>query len=150
MVMRRWLTAAGLVAALGAAIAGAPQTTFKAGTRTVAVYATVTDGTGRLVPDLSRDDFIVEDEGRRQTLTVFDNQLQPITIVVLLDRSGSMEGNFDLVREAAEVFVAQLLPRDKAKIGSFSNRIQVDPSEFTSNRDDLVGILRTQLQTRGP
>src|SRR5262245_58353142 len=115
MVMRRWLTGAGLVAALGAVSAGAPQTTFKAGTRTVAVYATVTDPTGRLVPDLTPDDFIVEDDGRRQTLTVFDNQIQPITIVVLLDRSGSMEGNFDLVREAAEAFVAQLQPRDKAR-----------------------------------
>jgi VWFA-related protein len=150
MVLRRWWTAAGLVAALGAAITGAPQTTFKAGNRTVAVYATVTDRVGRLVPDLSRDDFVVEDDGRRQTLTVFDNRVQPITIVMLLDRSGSMEGNFDLVRHAAEAFVGQLLPDDKAKIGSFSNRIQVDPGEFTSNRDELVGILRTQLQTRGP
>jgi VWFA-related protein len=61
-----------------------------------------------------------------------------------------MEANFDLVREAAEEFVGQLLPGDKARIGSFSNRIQVDPRTFTSSRDELVEILRTQLQERGP
>ena len=136
---------------LGAAIAGAPQATFKAGNRTVAVYATVTDRTGRLVPDLSRDDFIVEDEGRRQTLAVFDNQIQPITIVVLLDRSGSMEANFDLVRQAGEAFVAQLRPDDKARIGSFSNRHSAGPEGFhvQSGRARRPSCARS-CQARGP
>lgn len=135
---------------LGAALVSAGQATFKSGTRTVAVYATVTEPGGRLVPDLSRDDFEIEDEGKRQEITVFANEIQPITVVMLLDRSGSMEGNFDLVREAAEKFVAELLPADKARIGSFSNRIQVDPRTFTSDRNELIQILRTQLQERGP
>jgi VWFA-related protein len=141
---------AGLLSALAAVIAAEPQTTFRIGTRTVAVYATVADGRGRLVPDLTGDDFEIDDDGRRQTLTVFANEVQPITIVMLLDRSGSMEGHFDLVRQAAEVFVGELRPADKARIGSFSNRIQIDPPEFTSDRDRLIGILRTHLQERGP
>jgi Ca-activated chloride channel homolog len=141
---------AGLLGALGAVLAAAPQTTFKAGTRTVAVYATVTDEHARLVPDLPADRFEVEDEGRVQPLTVFTNEIQPITIVMLLDRSGSMEGNFALVRQSAEAFVKQLGPSDKARIGSFSNRIQVDPEDFTSNHGELVRILGSQLQERGP
>jgi VWFA-related protein len=128
----------------------ARQTTFKVGTRTVAVYATVTDQTGRLVPDLPRDRFAVEDDGRPQPLTVFANDIQPITIVMLLDRSASMEGRYELVREAAEAFVRQLTPADQARIGSFSRRIQIDPPEFTSDLTTLVAILRTQLQERGP
>ena len=142
-----------LFLAFGVSVCGvglAAQATFRSGTRTVAVYATVTEPGGRLVPDLTRDDFDINDDGKRQDITVFANEIQPITVVMLLDRSGSMEGNFELVRDAAERFVAELLPADKARIGSFSNRIQVDPRTFTSNRDELVEILRTQLQERGP
>jgi len=135
------------VSLLGAALLAQ---TFKAGVRTVAVYATVTDSDGRLVPDLEQDAFEIEDEGRKQDITVFANDIQPITVVVLIDRSGSMEANFDLVREAAEKFVHELMPADKARIGSFSNRIQIDPRTFTSDHDELIDILRTQLQERGP
>src|SRR5207247_3062930 len=88
--------------------------------------------------------------GKRQDLTLFANDIQPITVVMLLDRSGSMRANFTLVEEAAERFVAVMLPADKARIGSFSNRIQVDPRDSTSDHDELVGILRTELQPEGP
>jgi len=64
--------------------------TFSGNTRTVAVYATVTNAQGRLVTDLARDDFSIADDGRPQTLTVFSNDIQPITAVILLDRSGSL------------------------------------------------------------
>jgi Ca-activated chloride channel family protein len=124
--------------------------TFSAGTRTVAVFATVTDQTGRLVPDLTRDQFAIADNGTRQDLSVFANQIQPITVVMLLDRSGSMRANFDLVEKAAEEFVQAMLPADKARIGSFSNRIQIDPRDFTSSHDELVDILRHELQPEGP
>jgi VWFA-related protein len=141
-----------LTASVTVAIA-APQTqppSFVTATRTVAVYATVTNARGRLVPDLSRDDFAIDDNGRRQTLTLFANDIQPITLVMLLDRSGSMKPNFDLEQQAAEAFVRAMLPADKARIGSFGLRIQVDPPEFTSDRDALLKILRDELQADGP
>jgi VWFA-related protein len=43
-----------------------------------------------------------------------------------------------------------MLPTDKARIGSFSNRIQTDPNDFTSDREELLSILRTELQPEGP
>jgi len=43
-----------------------------------------------------------------------------------------------------------MLPADKARIGSFSDRIQVDPRDFTSDHGELLNILRTDLQTEGP
>ncbi len=122
----------------------------RTGARTVAVFATVTNAAGRLVPDLSRDDFTIDDNGKRQVLTVFSNDIQPITIVMLLDRSGSMKPNFDLEEQAAEAFVGAMGPADKARIGSFSTRIQIDPPEFTSDRDALLKILRNDLQDEGP
>jgi Ca-activated chloride channel homolog len=128
----------------------AQQKTFRSGAPTVAIYATVTDAAGRLVTDLTRDDFDIYDNGKRQPMTVFANDVQPITVVMMLDRSGSMAANFNLVRTAAEQFVSKLLPADKARIGSFAARIQVDPREFTSSQRDLIEILRTQLQEAGP
>jgi len=155
--MSRILTrVAALVAlSLGTVIA-APQSqpppqppSFTAATRTVAVYATVTNSRGRLVPDLSRDDFVIDDNGKPQVLTLFANEIQPITVVMLLDRSSSMKPNFDLEEQGAEAFVRSMGPADKARIGSFSTRIQVDPPEFTSDRDALMKILRTDLQEAG-
>jgi VWFA-related protein len=124
--------------------------TFTAANRTVAVYATVTDAGGRLVPDLERSQFAVDDNGRKQELTLFANDIQPITVVMLLDRSGSMRANFELVEQAAEQFVDAMMDADRARIGSFATRIQLDPHDFTSDRDELRRILRTELQPEGP
>ena len=144
------LCAATGFAAFGGRLTALQEPQFKAGIRTVAVYATVTNAEGRLVPDLARDAFTVFDNGKRQELTLFANDIQPITAVILLDRSGSMRANFSLVEQAAEQFVAAMLPDDKARIGSFSDRIQVDPRDFTSDHDELMKILRTDLQEAGP
>src|SRR5258705_8622538 len=105
-----------LVVALGISVAARQQAPFKSGARTVAIYATVTDAGGRLVPDLTRDDFEVDDNRKRQAVTVFANEIQPITVVMMLDRSGSMRGQFERVEQAAEQFVNDLLPADKARI----------------------------------
>jgi VWFA-related protein len=140
-----------LAVAAGTVAAGAwQQPRFRAGTNTVSVFATVQDETGRLVPDLTRDDFEVLDNGKPQPLTVFANDVQPITIVIMLDRSGSMMWNFGLVRDAAEQFVGDLLPDDRARLGNFSNRVQIDPEKFTSDRKELVRILHENLQDAGP
>src|SRR5262245_19136115 len=78
----------------------AQQPTFSSAARTVAVYATVTSADARLVTDLGRDQFTVEDNGKPQQLSLFANDIQPITVVLLLDRSGSMRANFELVEQA--------------------------------------------------
>jgi Ca-activated chloride channel family protein len=149
--MRRVPAAALILALCGVGLVSArqQQPAFRSGSDTVSVYATVLDRAGRLVSGLSRDDFEVFDNGRRQNITVFANDLQPITIVVMLDRSGSMVRHFDLVRRAAERFVGELEPNDRARVGSFSNRIRIDPAEFTSDREALVHVLRTRLQDPG-
>ncbi len=148
----RTFVVAVLLCLAGAALVAVAQQapTFSTGIKTVAVYATVTDSAGRLVPDLERSVFQIDDNGKRQTLTLFANENQPITVVILLDRSGSMRANFELVEQAAEQFVAAMQPGDKARIGSFATRIQVDPRNFTSDHEELVKILRTELQPEGP
>jgi len=140
----------GSAAWLPRAAAQGQEPVFRTGTRTVPVYVTVTDAEGRLVPDLGRDDFEIYDNGTLQTISIFANDIQPIMVVMMLDRSGSMVDNFRRVQAAAEQFVTRLLPADKARIGSFSYRIQVDPRTFTNDRDELLRILYRELQEPGP
>ena len=129
-------------------VAGQQQTPFKSGASTVAVFATVTDSTGRLVPDLTKDDFEIYDNGKLQPLTLFATETQPITVVVMLDRSGSMKESFNLVIGGRRGVRQRLLPADKARIGSFATKIQIDPEEFTSDRKKLIDILRARAPAR--
>jgi Ca-activated chloride channel homolog len=142
----RLVGAAGL--ALSVALAQQPQ--FRSGAYMVAVYTTVSDQTGKLVPNLGRDEFEVFDNGKRQTITTFANDVQPITVVMMLDRSASMFRNFALVQRAAEAFVERMVRGDRARVGSFAGRIQLDPRDFTGDRGALIQILRTELQEAGP
>jgi len=136
---------------LGAAVLTAQQQpTFRSATRTVPLYATVTDAAGRLVPDLERGDFEVWDNDKKVELSLFENSIQPITVVVMLDTSGSMTMNLDLLKEAATQFVIRLLPEDRARIGSFSDKIRVAPAGFTNDRDELMRILRDDIQFGNP
>jgi Ca-activated chloride channel family protein len=116
----------------------AQQPTFRAGTQVVSLFATVTDAQKRLVPDLMQTDFEVFDNEKPQPLIFFQNQIQPITVVVMLDTSGSMTLTLDLLRAAAEQFVIRLLPADKAKVGAFNDKIQIKGSRFINDRDQLV------------
>ena len=140
------------VAAAAFAVAHAQQQppAFGTTTRTVAVYATVTDAQGRLALDLTRDNFGVDDNGVRQDLTVFSNDIQPITGIMLLDRSGSMKPNFDLQVRAAETFVRGMLAEDRLRIGHFGRSIVIEPDDFTSDRDALSRVLHGDLQKDGP
>src|SRR6187397_153979 len=102
--------AACVLGVLGAA--GQQRPVFRGTTDTVPVFVTVTDRDGRLVTTLTRDDFEVRDEGKPQPVTQFDNTPQPIRLIVMLDVSGSMEGNLPVMRDAGMQLFARLRPDD--------------------------------------
>ncbi len=132
--------AAGLSAA--ALAAQQPQgPTFKAGTQVVSLFVTVADAQKRLVPDLTKDDFEVFDNEKPQAITYFDNSIHPITVVVMLDTSGSMTLTIDLLKRAAEQFLIRLLPDDKAKVGAFNDKVQIS-ARFSNNRDQLISAVK--------
>jgi len=120
----------------------AQQPTFRTGTRTVALYATVTDDKKRLVPDLDQEEFEILDNDKPQQIDVFVKEIQPISVVVMLDTSASMTGNLELLSRAAEQFVIRLLPKDKGMVGAFNDKIEFFPSTFTSSRDTLIRSLK--------
>jgi Ca-activated chloride channel family protein len=135
-------TFAPVLAAAALVVAQDPQK-FRISTNTVALYATVTDSDKRLVTDLVEADFEIYDNGKLQTITSFDNKPLPITVVVMLDTSGSMTIALDLVKRAAEEFLIRMLPEDQGMVGAFNDKIQFIPDgEFTSNRDQLIRSLK--------
>src|SRR5436190_15847823 len=118
--MLRIFTYASIAAGL-AALGAAPQQppVFRGTGDAVKVFVTVTDRDGRLVTTLTRDNFEVRDEGQPQPLAQFDNKPQPIRLIVMLDVSGSMEGNLPLLRAAGAQLFARLRPDDGARVGAF-------------------------------
>jgi len=145
----RLAAAAVIVGAVaGGGLVGAQQPTFRSGTQFVPLFTTVTDSQGRLVPDLDQDQFTILDNGKPQNITVFENQTQPFTAIVMLDFSASMTANIERLKQASEQFLIRMLPDDKAQVGAFSDKIQFSGT-FTSDRDDLIGALR-DLQFGNP
>ena len=135
--MTRWLSAL-LLAACVAGVAAAPQEQpiFRGGSDAVRVFVTVTDRDGRLVTTLTREDFEIRDEGKAQPITLFDNSPQPIRLIVMLDVSGSMEGNLPLLRAAAEQLVSRLRRGDLARLGTFGHDVAISPT-FTRDAEML-------------
>jgi Ca-activated chloride channel family protein len=117
------------------------QPTFRAGTQIVPLYVTVTDAQRRLVPDLTQDQFEILDNDRPQPIVLFENEVQPITVVVMLDTSASMTLTLDLLKAAAAQFVIRLLPADKGRVGAFNDKIEF-ATDFTGDRDELAASLK--------
>jgi Ca-activated chloride channel family protein len=117
------------------------QATFKSGTQIVSLFVTVADAQRRLVPDLDKGDFEVFDNEKPQPITYFDNNVQAITVVVMLDTSGSMTGSIPLLKAAAEEFLIRLLPEDKGRVGAFNDKIQFG-GPFSAKRDELVSEVK--------
>lgn len=128
--------------------AGTQTPIFRGATRIVSVVTTVTDADGRLVPGLEKEDFTILDNGKVQETAVFQNSVEPFSVVVMLDKSASMTANLERLDQAAEQFFLRLLPLDKGQVGSFSDKIQLS-GEFTSSRDSLISALK-ELQFGNP
>jgi VWFA-related protein len=121
MVPRRRLSfSLALVVAASAVLTGQQATPgpdspprFKTSVEFVYVTATVTDASGRFVPNLTRDDFLVYDGDERQIVSHFSAERVPVSLGILLDTSGSMAGTkMDSARAALHRFVDELLDVD--------------------------------------
>ena len=111
------------VACVGLTASLAGQT-FRGGVVTVPVTATVVDAQGRLVRGLSREDFVVFEDGTEQPVSQFSDQRVPISLGLLLDASDSMRGQPIVdARAAVERFIGDLLmEEDEAFVAVFNHR----------------------------
>ena len=132
-----------------AAVAAQQTPVFRGVGDAVRVFVTVTDGDGRLVPSLQREAFEVRDEGKPQPITLFDNTPQPIRLVVMLDVSGSMEGNLPLLRAASDQLFARLRKDDVVRVGTFGRGVEISPT-FTHDAGELRAALPTTIAPDAP
>jgi Ca-activated chloride channel family protein len=139
--VNRLLPATAGIALLGLTLAAAQEPTFRSGSRVVPSFVTVVDANNRLVTDLSKEDFEVFDNGRPQDITIFDNEVRPFTVVVMLDTSISMTDRLKDLIAGAEQFLLRLLPHDKGMVGAFNDKIEF-ASGFMSDRNSLVSGLK--------
>jgi Ca-activated chloride channel family protein len=114
---------------------------FRAGVEVVSLNVTVTDGQGRFVTNLARDDFAVFEDGVKQDLTFFNHSNLPIALSLLIDTSASMEQRLSVAQDAAIGFARKVRPQDLAQVVDFDSRVEITQT-FTSNIADLEKAIR--------
>ena len=150
LAIRRCLPSCLLAACLFAAVhAAGQQPVFRGGSDIVRVFATVTDRDGKLVPKLAQDAFELRDDGKPQPITQFDNSPQPIRLIVMLDVSGSMQGNLPLLRSSAAQLFARLGAQDVARVGAFGHDVTIS-AEFTHDSQQLLAQLPPSIAPDAP
>jgi VWFA-related protein len=110
----------------------------------VVLHVTVKDKQGRYVNGLPRDAFDVFEDGKPQDVSFFTSEDAPVTVGLLVDNSGSMRGNHELVLAAATAFVERSNPHDEVFALTFNERVQAalpNAMPFTSD----VEVLRAAL-----
>jgi len=100
-----------------------PTASFKAGVDMVRVAAVVRDRKGRFVQDLTARDFEILDTGRARPIADFRSDTTGVSVAILFDVSGSMEGQLPNAREAARHVLSWLDARDEAAIFTFDTRL---------------------------
>ncbi|MEZ5287046.1 MAG: VWA domain-containing protein [Vicinamibacterales bacterium] len=103
--------AAAAAVALGATvpISGQQGFKFRSGVELINVTATVTDRSGRFVSGLSKDDFVVYEDNELVDVTHFSAERSPVSLGIVLDASGSMQGEkWSAARDAIDRFLDAL------------------------------------------
>ena len=124
--------------------AASQRPTFRAETEAVWVTATAIDKDGRLITDLTKDDFEVLDNGVRRDITVFRNDAIPFAVAILFDVSGSMVSNSYTMRQGVSEMISRFQPGDRATVGAFWGITEISP-RFTANPKTLLGWVNATI-----
>lgn len=140
---RAFLISAGAVPAAGWLFAQDNQdSTFRADVRVVNLFAIVRDKQGRIVRDLEKYDFVLEEDGRPQVIRYFSRESNlPLTLGLLVDTSGSMRRVLGQEHTASYRFLDQVLrEKDQAFVIHFDREIEL-LQDLTASRQKLESAL---------
>ena len=115
---------------------------FKSGVELINVTATVTDARGRFVPGLKKEDFVLYEDGRQQPITHFSAERVPVSLGIVLDTSGSMDGEkWAAAMSALDRFLFELLdPNDEVFLYTFNADPQL-VQDWTTDRQRVSRAL---------
>src|SRR5262245_15044501 len=102
----------------------------------VTVPVIASDRADVYVPDLTRDEFTVYEDGVKQEIEFFSAVRTPFSVALMLDTSASTQEKLPRIQRAARTFLEQLQPADRVKIISFDDGVY-DLSQFTNDRAEL-------------
>ena len=138
-----------LAAALCARILPAQdvQPLFKSGANVVRVDVQVEDG-GRLLNGLIREDFRIFDDNAPQPATHFGHEREPVSLLLLLDVSGSMVKSIDALARSSRQAMAVLKPDDKVAVMLFA-RNQKATQEFTGDFEAVSRQINSAVNDKG-
>ena len=129
-----------LVLAVIMALQGATETpapVFRSSVDLVRLAAVVRDPKGRFVRDLTRGEFEVFDRGRMAGIKDFRQEVAGLSVALLFDVSGSMEGQLVHARDTAQNFLRLLDPsRDEVAVFQFDTRLE-ETVPFTTGLKQL-------------
>jgi VWFA-related protein len=147
--MRKWLVALSVVLCLGVVVAQEAETTLKVDVDIVNVLFSVRDKKGALIPNLTKDDFAVFEEGKQQTIKYFTRETDlPLTIGLLIDVSGSQRNLIQIERDAASQFFASVLrKKDEAFLISFGEEAELLQDYTQSARLLNEGLNRLRVSS---
>src|SRR5262249_41930644 len=101
--------------------------------------------TGRLISNLNQNDFSIFEDGVRQTVSFFSQERLPLSIVLLVDRSGCINAFNEQIRAATVKTFGDLKPEDEVAIMTFSNKVAM-AQPFTRDRqliaDKIMAVER--------
>jgi len=111
--------------------------------RVVTLPVTVRDKHGKIIRDLTKDDFTLQEDGRPQSIRYFSQETNlPLTLGLLVDTSRSQDNVLDAERNASRSFLDQMLvqPNDKAFLIHFDREVEL-LQDLTPSREKLQSAL---------
>lgn len=109
-------------------------------TSLVNIPVSVFDKSGRVITNLTKNNFRIYENGVEQRIENFASVEEPFTVVMLLDISGSMRFHLDDIKKAALAFVEQLKPNDRVVAIAFDNHLQVLSTDLLDREKLRKGI----------
>jgi VWFA-related protein len=121
--------------------------------KVVNVLATVRDKHGKIISNLAKDDFVLEEDGRPQTISYFSRESDlPLTLGLLVDTSLSQRRVLEQERNASYSFLDQMLrEKDLAFVIHFDREVELLQDVTSSHKklESALGLLEESNSSRG-
>src|SRR2546428_6879351 len=124
--------------------------TLKVNVNVVQLFFNVKDKHGALIPNLTKDDFQILEDGKPQTIKYFTAESNlPLTLGILIDSSGSQQRVLGMEKEVGSAFLNEILrPKDEAFVISFD--VDVNLLQDFTNSSHLLRAALDQAKINAP
>jgi hypothetical protein len=129
---------------LALACLAAQDVTFRATTALVRVDAEAIDAAGQVIPNLTKDDFRVLDQGAPQTLVNFSFEVEPLDLILLFDTSSGMKEKIHSILRATELGFHELKDGDRVCVMAYGAESRV-AQKFTPSLGDVNDAILLQV-----